>query len=165
MTGQPDDPAQRDLAWMGYHPRAALPVVATAFVATVLILLGRWYVVDLSELAERVGALAVFALAWAVWPGLALLILYRTVSYTYRLTDRALLVDFGMFARPVPPVPLTEIVAVHTANGWEPALLGTGWVEVRTRDRAVRLLGIRRPSQFAEQVRAAVAAASKGAAN
>jgi membrane protein YdbS with pleckstrin-like domain len=150
-----DDPAQRDLAWVGYHPRAIAPAAALAAVASLVVWTGRWYLDDLSELADRVGALALFALAWGVWPALAAVFLYRTVTYTYRLTDRAVLVDFGFLARPVPPVPLAEVTAVVAGGGWVWRWFGVGWVEVRTADRAVRLPGIRRPAGFAQQIRVA----------
>src|SRR5437867_3198330 len=103
---RPVDPAQQDLAWVGYHPRAAAPTVALAAAASLLVWTGRWYLDDLSDLTDRVGALALFALAWAVWPALAAVFLYRAVTYTYRLTDRSVLADFGFLARPIPPVPL-----------------------------------------------------------
>ena len=41
---------------------------------------GQWYLDDLSDLADRIGSLAVFALAWGVWPALIAVFLYRTVT-------------------------------------------------------------------------------------
>src|SRR5262245_52771644 len=147
------DPSQSDLSWLGYHPRAMTPVVVLTVVASLVVWTGRWYQDDLSELADRVGALAVFALAWAVWPAVAAVFLYRTVTYTYRLTDRSVLVDFGFLSRPVPPVPLTEVTAVVIGGGWLARKLGVGWVEVRTADRAVRMPGVRNPQTFALAIR------------
>lgn len=151
-----DDPAQADRAWAGYHPRAAVPALATAAIASLLVWTGRWYLDDLHEFADRVGALAVFALAWCVWPALLTVYLYKAVTYTYRVTDRSLLVDFGFWYRPVAPVPLPEITAVVTGRGWLGALLGVGWVEVRAAGRAVRLIGVRRPEALAVLLREAV---------
>ena len=156
-----DDPAQTDRAWAGYHPRAALPPTAVATVVSLVVWTGRWYLDDLSELADRVGALAVFALAWCVWPALLTMYLYRTVTYSYRLTDRAVLIDFGFWHAPVPPVWLEEIAEVRTGAGWIDRLLGIGWVELRTAGRSVRLVGVRRSEELAEQIRAAVAARQK----
>src|SRR5687768_14035197 len=99
------DPALADRAWVGYHPRAALPAVALTAVASLLVWTGRWYLDDLSDFADRVGDWAVFALAWAVWPAVAFAFLYKTVTHTYRLTDRAVLAEFGFFSPPVPPIP------------------------------------------------------------
>src|SRR5262245_57686922 len=97
MAGDPTtDPALADRAWAGYHPRAMAPAIAVAAVASLLVWTGRWYLDGISDLAERVGATVVFALAWGVWPALAVVFLYRTVTFTYRLTDRSLLVDYGM---------------------------------------------------------------------
>jgi len=156
MTQSSDDPSQRDIAWVGYHPRAAAPAFAVAAVATVLLMSGRWYLVGLSELAERAGAWAVFALAWAVWPGLVVVFLYRTVTITYRLTDRALLVDYGFFAYPVSPIALSEITVVRTGGDWILNAIGVGWVEVQTKDRSVRLSGIRCPDAFAKKIQSAI---------
>ena len=107
----------------GYHPRALAPAVGVAAVASLVVWTGRWYLEDLSDLADRLGSWVVFALAWGVWPALVAVFLYRTVTYTYRLTDRALLVDFGPLSPPVPPVSLVEVTAVVVGGGW----LFDGW--------------------------------------
>ncbi|MBM3980161.1 MAG: hypothetical protein FJ304_07720 [Planctomycetes bacterium] len=148
------DPAHADRAWAGYHPRAAGPALALAALVSLVVWTGHWYLDDLSTLADRLGGLAMFALAWCVWPGLATVFLYRTVTYTYRLTDRALFVDFGFWHAPTPPVWLHEVTGVVARRGW----LGTGWVEVRAGARAVRLIGVRGPYALAEAIRVAVAA-------
>jgi hypothetical protein len=155
---QQADPSLRDLAWVGYHPRAVAPAIALAAIVNVLVLSGRWYLVDLSELADRVGAWAVFALAWAVWPGIVIVFLYRTVTYTYRLTDRAVLADFGFLLGPVQPIPLVDVVGVAIGGRWMVRWLGVGWVEVRTKDRSLRMTGVRDPVAFAEKIRVAIAA-------
>lgn len=161
-TERPGDPAQRDVAWVGYSPRAMAPVVAVVAVASLVVWTGRYFLTDIARLADRVGALAVFALAWGVWLGVGFVFLYRTVTHTYRLTDRALLVDFGFLSRPVPPIPLAEIGAVTVGGGWVGRSLGVGCVGVRAGDREVRLNGVRRPGLFAETLRAAAAAARGG---
>jgi uncharacterized membrane protein YdbT with pleckstrin-like domain len=151
------DPAHRDLSWTGYHPRALAPAIGLAAIMSLLIWTGRWYLEDLSELSDRLGSLVVFALAWGVWLVLATVFLYRTVTFTYRLTDRALLADFGFFARPVPPIPLAEVTTVAVGGSWIFRCLGVGWIEVRTANRAVRLRGVREPHLFAVEIRDAVA--------
>lgn len=156
---RPGDPAMTDRAWVGYHPRAMSPVVALAAVASVVVWTGQWYLDDISDLAERLGGWAMFALAWGVWPAVAAVFLYRTVTFTYRLTDRTVLADFGPLCPPVPPIPLPSVTAVVVGGGWLARRLRVGWVEVRTADRVVRLKGVRNPSLFAMQLRAAVAAA------
>ena len=155
------DPARTDRLWTGYHPRAAVPALVSVAVASLVVWTGRWYLPDLSEMTNRLGALAVFALAWCVWPAVGAVYLYRAVTYTYRVTDRAVLIDFGFWHRPVPPVWLREVAAVRTGAGRLHALLGVGWVEVRTADRAVRLVGVRHPEALAEVIRKAVAAAGR----
>ena len=155
--GRAGDPAQADRVWAGYHPRAAAPALAAAAVASLVVCVGRWHQDDLSELAKRAGALAVFALAWGVWPVLGAVYLYRAATYTYRLTDRAVLIDFGFRYRPVPPVWLREVTEVRSGAGPVGRLLGVGWVEVRTADRAVRLTGVRRPNALAGRIREAAA--------
>ena len=151
-----NDPAQVERAWFGYHPRAMAPIVAAVAVVSLVVWTGRWYLTDLSDLAARYGPLAVFALAWGVWPVLTAVFLYRTVAFTYRLTDRAILLDYGFWYRPVPPLPLAAISDVRAGARPLGRALGVGWVELRTADRAVRLKGVRRPSEAADQIRAAV---------
>jgi membrane protein YdbS with pleckstrin-like domain len=155
------DPAQRDLAWTGYHPRAMAPAIALVGVASFLLWTGRWYLDDLSDLADRVGTLVVFATAWAVWPALVCVFLYRTVTFTYRLTDRALLIDFGFLAPPVAAIELSAVAIVTVGGGWVARKLGIGWIEVRTADRAVRLRGVREPALFAVTIRDAVGRAKE----
>ena len=157
-TRRTEDPAQADRAWTGYHPRAAAPAVAAAALASLVVWTGRWYLGPLSELAARAGALAVFALAWGVWPALVAVYVYRTVTYSYRLTDRVLWLDSGFWGPPHVPVALTEVTAARAGAGWLDSRLGVGWVEVSAGARVVRLVGVRDPQAFAEQVRAAAAA-------
>lgn len=159
MTAEnsPTDPALIDQLWAGYHPRAMAPLGVLLALASLVLWTGQWYQSDLSDLADRIGSLALFALAWAVWPALIAVFLYRTVTYTYRLTDRALLVDFGFLFRPVPAIPLADVTAVVTGSNWMGRRLDVGWVEVRTPDRTVRLSGVRHPTSFAIALRNAVA--------
>ena len=156
------DPSQRDLSWVGYDPRAMGPAIALTAVASLLVWTGRWYLEELSEFTDRVGALVLFALAWAVWPALVAVFLYRTITFTYRLTDRALLVDYGFLSPPVPAVALTGVSAVTIGGGWLARRLGVGWIEVRTQDRVVRLRGVRKPDVFALAIREAVEKARTG---
>jgi membrane protein YdbS with pleckstrin-like domain len=148
-----DDRALADRGWWGYDPRAMVPAVAAAAAASVALLSGRWYLEGLSWLADRAGALAVFGLAVAVWPGLIAVLLYRAVTYTYRLTDRAVLIDRGFLARPEPPVWLTDLTAAEAGAGWLGRQLGVGWVKLTAGGRAVRLTGVRRPSELAAKIR------------
>jgi membrane protein YdbS with pleckstrin-like domain len=156
-NNQLPDPALRELVWIGYHPRTMAPLGIVLVLVSLVLWTGQWYQSDLSDLADRIGSLTLFALAWAVWPALVAIFLYRTVTYTYRLTDREVLVDFGFLFRPVPAVPLSDISAVVTGGSWLRKQFGVGWVEVRTTDRSVRLPGVRHPSSFAIAVRNAVA--------
>lgn len=156
---QAADPAAADRVWVGYHPRAMVPVVALTAVASLVVWTGLWYLDDLLDLAKRFGGWAVFAAAWGPWPAVAAVFLYRTVTQTYRLTDRAVLADHGPLFGPTPPIPLTEVTAVVVGGGALARRLGVGWVEVRAGERAVRLKGVRNPSLFAEKVRAATVAA------
>jgi membrane protein YdbS with pleckstrin-like domain len=133
------------------------PAVALIAVASLLVWTGRWYLDELSDFADYVGGLAMFALAWAVWPAVIAIFLYRTVTFTYRLTDRAVLVDFGFFCRPVPPMPLKDIISVTVGGGWLARRLRVGWIEVRSAAQTVRLKGVRNPYLFAEKIRQAAA--------
>jgi hypothetical protein len=145
-----------DRAWRGYDPRAAVPVVGVAAAVSAALLAGRWYLADLSGLADRGAALAVYALVLAGWSGLVAGVLYRSVTYTYRLTDRALLLDWGPLSPPVPPAWLADVTAVVSGATWLGRQLGVGWVRVSSAGgRTVRLTGVRDPGGFALAIRAA----------
>ncbi len=150
-----DDPAQTERLWMGYHPRAMAPTLVCVGVASLLVWTGKWYLQELSELAERIGGLVMFAVAWCVWPGLLAVFLYRTITFTYRLTDRAVLIDFGFWYPPVPPVWLAEVREVRAGGSWLNRLLGVGWVEVQTATGSVKLAGVRNPEAFVAELLAA----------
>jgi membrane protein YdbS with pleckstrin-like domain len=146
------DPAYRDYGWYGYDPRAMAVVITTTAVISWGVWLGRWYFEDLSGLANHLGALAVFVLAWGVWPWLAAVFFYRTVTYTYRLTDRAVLVDFGFWHPYQPPLPLSDIRQVVIRRGVFGRFLGIGTVEIRTASRRLVLPGVRHPDAFVQRL-------------
>jgi membrane protein YdbS with pleckstrin-like domain len=146
------EPAHRDCGWYGYDPRALAVVITTTAVISWGVWLGRWYFEDLSGLANHLGALAVFALAWGVWPLLAALLFYRTVTYTYRLTDRAVVVDFGFWHPYQPPLPLNEIRQVVVRRGAFGRFLGIGTVEIHTASRRLILPGVRHPDTFVQRL-------------
>lgn len=148
------DRAMADRQWRGYDPRAMIPELVLAAAVSVVLLSGRW-LPELSEFVHRAGVLAVYAMALAVWPGLLAVLIYRAVTHTYRLTDRAVLIDRGPLSRPEPPVWLNEVGDVTSGAGWVGRQLGVGWVELTAGGREVRLNGIRNPAGFAKQIRAA----------
>lgn len=142
--------------WRGYSPRAAAPAVAAAAALSAAVLAGRWHLDGLSALADRIGALAVYALALAVWPGLVAVVLYRTVTYTYRLTDRGLFVDRGFRWRPEPPVWLADVTGATAEAGWLGRRLGVGRVRVEAvGGRVLTLAGVDHPEAFAAAIREA----------
>ena len=159
--GQNDGPADGalvDRAWRGYDPRAGFPAVVAAAAASAALLYGRWALPGLSEFADRAGALAVYAMVLAVWPGLLAVLLYRAVTYTYRLTDRAVLIDRGPLNRPEPPVWLADLAGVGVGVGWLGRQLRVGRVVLREAGgREVTLTGVRHPTGFAAAVREAAA--------
>jgi uncharacterized membrane protein YdbT with pleckstrin-like domain len=135
------------------------PTLICVGIASLLVWTGKWYLQELSELAERIGSLVMFAIAWCVWPGLLGVFVYRTVTFTYRLTDRAVFIDFGFWYPPVPPVWLSEVTAVRVGYGWFSRLLGVGWVELCTPGTTLRLLGVRNPEAFVVELVLAMSAA------
>jgi membrane protein YdbS with pleckstrin-like domain len=118
--------ALADRAWRGYDPRAALPLIALATAVSAVLLAGRWYLDDVSA------AVVPYAIVLALWPSLLCLTLYRAITYTYRITDRALLVDRGFLNRPEPPLWLKDVNKVESGAGRLGHLLGIGWLKVTT---------------------------------
>jgi membrane protein YdbS with pleckstrin-like domain len=149
----PTERALIDQSWRGYDPRAGFPVVAVAAVISAALLSGRWYLDDLSGFADRAGALAVYAMTLAVWPGLMASLLYRMITYTYRLTDRAVLIDWGFLCRPEPPVWLADLTGVEAVEGWLGRRFGVGRVTLRAGGREVTLRGVADPAGFAAAIR------------
>jgi hypothetical protein len=143
-----------DRAWRGYDPRAAVPAAVAAVAASAALLAGRWAVDLISVLPDWLGVFAVYVTVLAVWPTVLGVAAYRTVVRTYRLTDRAVLVDWGPLARPEPPVWLAELAAVGSGASWLGRRLDFGWVELRGKTgRTLRLTGLRDPNGFAKTVR------------
>ena len=148
------DGALAERAWQGYDPRAAMPLAAVAAIASAALLAGRWYLDDLTA------ALVLYALVLALWPGLLGLALYRTITWTYRLTDRALLIDRGFLNRPEPPVWLRDVTKVECGANWLARQLAIGWLKVTTADRRVVILtALRNPAAFAARTSELIAEA------
>src|SRR6185437_9892802 len=72
---------------------------------------------------DYTAAIVPYVIVLVLWPGLLAAPLYRAITYTYRITDRALFVDRGFLNPPQPVVSFKEIAGVeHGANwlrGWE----------------------------------------------
>lgn len=150
-----------DRAWRGYEPRAALPAAAAAAAASAALVAGRFVLADRAAAPpDWLTALAVYGSVLAVWPLVLGLAAYRVIVRTYRLTDRAILVDWGPFVNPEDPVWLAHLADVRAGAGWLGRQLGVGWVELRENSgRVVRLTGVRDPAGFAAEIEKLVKAA------
>jgi len=146
MTGgsRTSDGAMVDEQWRGYDLRAALPLVILAVLLSIALLAGRWVFDDFID------GLVPYLIVLGIWPALLGLALYRAITYTYHLTDKALLVDFGPLHRPVPPVWFPELANVESGANWLHSRLGIGWVRITGGDgRTVRLPAVRDAAAFA----------------
>lgn len=151
-----EDGALAEWAWRGYDPRAAIPLIALAATISAALLTGRWY------LDEFVASLVPYLVVLALWPSLLGLPLYRAITYTYRVTDRALLVDRGFLNRPDPPVWLKEVTSVKCGANWLHRQLGIGWVRATTTDgRSIKLSALRDPDAFASMLRERIETAAR----
>jgi uncharacterized membrane protein YdbT with pleckstrin-like domain len=139
------DPAMVDQQWRGYDLRAAVPAFALASVLTVAIMASRFYEDDLGN------AVFTYAIVLILWPALLFVAVYRSVTYTYRITDRALLVDRGFLHRPIPPLHYADISSVEHGASWFYSWLRIGWVHVTAVGRkTVRMPSLRDPAAFAK---------------
>jgi uncharacterized membrane protein YdbT with pleckstrin-like domain len=121
-------------------------------------LIGRWV-----DLAPETTAFIRFWLVLLGWVAAGLVWAYRGASFIYRLTPRHLYLEFGMFFRPQPAVPLTDIESVECRAWSLRRLFGVGTVVVRAKGRdPLRLRGIFRPHLFAQAIRQAVQEARGG---
>jgi membrane protein YdbS with pleckstrin-like domain len=150
-----------DRAWRGYDARAAVPAAAAAVAATAAIVACRFVLAGHPAVApDRLTALAVYGSVLVVWALVVGVVAYRVIVRTYRLTDRAILVDWGPFVDSELPVWFSNVSAVRSGAGWLGRRLGVGWVELReATGRVVRLTGVRDPAGFAAEVEALVKAA------
>jgi hypothetical protein len=139
--------------WRGYHPRAAVPRVVLAAALSVGVMVGRWQMQDLSDFAERAGAWVFFVLSACSWL-IMLTVAYRLVTYTYRLTDSGLLVDFGPRNPPEPVIAWKDVTTVSHGASWFGRAAGVGWVRVTAGAREVLLKGVRGPKAFADTITA-----------
>lgn len=142
------DSAFADELWRGYDLRAAVPMLVLAGLLTVALLVSRLAFNDFLD------AILTYVLVLVIWPVLLFVAVYRAVTYTYRITDRALLVDRGFLNRPITPLAYSEMTQVehggHPVHTW----LGIGWVRVSMADgRVVRLPALRDPAAFAAVLR------------
>lgn len=143
-----EDSAVVDQQWRGYDLRAAIPLVCLALVLTIALLAGRWW------LDEFVEALVPYVIVLILWPAILGHGFYRSITYTYRLTDQALIVDLGFRNPPVPPIRFSELIGVEYGASRIHSLLGIGWVEAVARDeRRIRLKALRDPAEFAALLR------------
>ncbi len=147
------DPAMIDEQWSGYDFRAAIPIFVFAILLTLALLAGRLFFNDLTD------ALVTFVIVLVLWPALLFVAIYRSVTYTYRITNSALLVDLGFLDSPMLPFRYAEIAKVEHGASWLSARLDIGWVRITTADgRIVKLLALRAPAAFADQIRQRIAA-------
>lgn len=152
--GHHPDNAAVEREWRGYHPRAAVPRVVLAASLSAGVMVGRWHLQEMSDYAERAGAWVFFVLSacsWLIMLGVA----YRLITYTYRLTDTAVLVDFGFRNPPEPPLYLKDVTGVAHGASWFGRLADVGWVRVTAGTRQVLLKGVRHPKAFAATIAAA----------
>jgi len=153
----PPDPAEPDLYWAGHSGWAMLPTLVVGLILSAIIMLGAPPLGNLIGLPSDWTAFLTFWLVLLGWIGAAIDWSYRGAAFVYRLTPRRLYADFGMLYRPVPPIPLSEVISVEHRAWALRRLFGVGSVIVHARGRPpLRLRGIFRPVRFADAIRAAV---------
>lgn len=154
-----------DRAWRGYDARATIPWILFGVGVDTFVLVGRWYLDELSGTVHRAAVIGAYVTALVGSLLLVAALLYRTVSYTYRLTDRALLIDKGYFSRYAAPIWLDDIAEVKTRSSWIGRHLGYGRVSVIVAaGTTVSMSGVRDPEEFARMIqeeRARMKAAKK----
>src|SRR5262245_50529012 len=154
---EPDDPAEPDLYWSGQSGWAMLPGLVVGVAASAVVMLAAPSVGDLVDLAPDTTAFIRFWIVLIGWVAAGLVWAYRGASYVYRLTPRHLFVEFGMLHPPVPPVRVTDVIAVECRAWTLRRVFGVGAVVVRAEGRLpLRLSGVFRPNQFADAIRRAV---------
>jgi len=143
--------AETDVAWRGYAGWAMIPGFVVCAVVT-LALLGLDWWLDPDD--TRFSNWLLGPLLLGVWLVQGLRWLYRTVTYTYRVTNRHLYIDFGSMNLPVPRVAWAAVRGVRVDRGVIERRLGVGSVCVDLTDgRVVEMPGVWQPNEFANFLR------------
>jgi len=146
-----------DRIWRGYDIRALIPAAGIAGGISLILLVERWISVELSTFAEGRGIALIYIPMAIIWTVLIAVGLYRSVTYTYRLTDRAVLIDRGFRWRPSPLIPLESIAEVSSALDFFGRRFDVGRVIILTSSGSrTELTGVRGPAAFAVEIRAEV---------
>lgn len=160
MTTRAPDSAMVDEQWRGCDLRGAAPLFALALLLTFSLLVTRLLFNELLD------ALIAYLIVLVLWPTLLFVAVYRAVTYTFRITDRALVVDRGFLHGPILPLPYAGIAKVEHGDNWIHALLNIGWVRATMADgRSVKMPSLRDPAGFAALLRARAAAAAEKSKN
>ena len=147
------DPAEPDLFWSGHSGWATLPSIVVGVFSSATFMLGAEYLSRWTRLNDEWTAFVAFWIILICWAGMAIVWTYRSAGFVYRLTPKTLYVDFGMFYRPTPPIPLASITDVKCRAWALRRLFGVGSIMVYSEGRApLRLRGIFQPERFAEAI-------------
>jgi len=150
------DPSQPDLFWSGHSGWATLPSIVIGVAMSATVMLGAEYLSQWTLLHDEWAAFAAFWVILICWAGMAIVWTYRSASFVYRLTSKALYLDFGRLYGPTPPILLASITDVKCRAWALRRLFGVGSVIVSSEGCApLRLRGIFHPERFAEAINVA----------
>ena len=153
--GVRDGAQETDVWWGAYAGRTMLPsfVACILLTASITAIWLSWVEYQVSSLEARYTAYAVIGPLWLVQVGRWL---YRTLTYTYRLTTRRLYLERTFFHVPARIVDLGQILEVRVESSALERKLNVGRIRLRTENpqlSEVTLEGVHEPERIAARIR------------
>jgi uncharacterized membrane protein YdbT with pleckstrin-like domain len=165
LTPAADSAQEVEVWWGGYAGRTMLPAFALCFLLTAVVVLVASLVWQEEHLSDAVISHFALYLIVALWAVVLVRWAYVTVTISYRLTTRHLLVEYGLAHPGLPPLPLETIAKVKVEqNAWE-RLVGVGRLRIETTNgRTECLPGVHAPAVVADEILRRVQKARGGSA-
>ena len=143
---------ETDLLWTGPSVRGLLPSATLLLLTSVTLLSAGPWVAGQVGVEHEWATFVLFWLTVGLWVVAGCRWFYRGASYVYRVTDRAVHVDFGFLHRPVPTIPLEDIQEMEH-RPWPMWFMAVGTVVIHAAGRPpVALPGLVRPKEFIDRV-------------
>lgn len=144
--------AETDLVWTGPSVKGLIPVAGILMLISLVVLSPGSWLADWVGLEREWTTFILFWLVIILWVLAVSRWFYLGACYVYRLTNRAVHIDFGPFHLPIPAIPLEEITELES-RPWPLWFIDVGTVVIVARGRPPMLLpGLNHPQRLIDQI-------------